>query len=101
MYADYIAYDANKSVVWGGHSGNLDKFEEFFPVLRQPIEYFFDRYQVDYLVLDLQYTTPDRLGISERVSTIREFGSIVVYQAPQRQVPAASTSTPEPAGAAI
>ena len=30
MYADFIAYNAPKAVVWGGHSGDLTKFEEFF-----------------------------------------------------------------------
>jgi hypothetical protein len=86
MYADYVAYNANKAVVWGGHSGDLRKFEEFYPVLRKPLPYFFERYAVDYLVLDLAYTSPERLGLDDRTEPLAHFGPIGVYlaSAPQR-----------------
>jgi hypothetical protein len=79
MYADFVAYAADKAVVWGGHSGNLARFEEFFPVLRRPLEYFFQRYRVDYLLLDLAYASPARLGVEACVSPVRQFGAIGVY----------------------
>jgi hypothetical protein len=80
MYADFVAYEARKAVLWGGHSGDLRKFEEFSPVLRQPLDYFFHRYQLDYLVLDYAYATPSRLRIEERVSVLEQFGRIAVLQ---------------------
>jgi hypothetical protein len=86
MYADYVAYNADKAVVWGGHSGDLRKFEEFYPVLRQPLTYFFERYMVDYLLLDLAYTSPERLGLDDETEPLAHFGPITVYlaSAPQR-----------------
>jgi hypothetical protein len=80
MYADFVAYGADKAVVWGGHSGDLRKFEEFFPVLRRPIDYFVRQYAVDYVVLDETYVLPERLGIESSVAALKRFGSIVVYE---------------------
>ncbi|MBV9119494.1 MAG: hypothetical protein JOZ39_02210, partial [Chloroflexi bacterium] len=79
MYADYVSYAGRKAVVWGGHSGNLARLHEFFPVLRKPVAYFFDRYAVDYLVLDRQYALPERLQVSGCTSLLAEFGHIGVY----------------------
>lgn len=80
MYADFVAYNAQKSVVWGGHSGNLARFSEFYPVLRKPIDYFIDRYSVDYLVLDHAYVSPDELRLEDSVSMVSTFGPIVLYR---------------------
>jgi hypothetical protein len=80
MYADFVAYNARKAVVWGGHSGNLTKFEDFYPVLRKPLGYFAERYGVEYLLLDHAYTEPDRLGLQTTVEALVSFGSIGVYQ---------------------
>jgi hypothetical protein len=79
MYADFVAYNADKAVVWGGHSGNLDKFEEFYPVLRKPLEYFVERYGVDYIVLDQAYVRPDQVGIDPCLEPLDRFGPIVVF----------------------
>ena len=80
MYADYVAYASGKGVVWGGHSGNLRKLEEFFPVMRRPLDYFVERYAVDYIVLDEGYVRPERLGIDSSITQRERFGSIVVYE---------------------
>jgi len=79
MYADFVAYAAQKAVVWGGHSGNLQRFGEFFPVLRKPLDYFVERYAVDYVVLDEGYVRPERLGIEASVNQVQRFGPIVIY----------------------
>jgi hypothetical protein len=80
MYADFVAYASGKGVVWGGHSGDLRRFEEFSPVLRKPLEYFFTQYQVDYVMLDFVYTTPRELRIEDGVMLLEQFGSTGVYQ---------------------
>ncbi len=84
MYADYVAYTAEKAVVWGGHSGDLTRFEEFFPVLRQPLPYFFETYAVDYLVIDHAYTTPAQLKLSDEIQSMTSFGQIGIYAVVQR-----------------
>jgi hypothetical protein len=86
MYADYLAYNADKAVVWGGHSGDLSRFEEFFPVLRQPLSYFFQTYDVDYFVLDEAYATLERLGLTTQVEPLVAYESIVVYAVAQRRL---------------
>jgi hypothetical protein len=80
MYADFVAFNAEKAVVWGGHSGDLTRFEEFFPVLRKPLAYFIERYAVDYVVLDQAYVRPEQLGIDASVAPLDRFGPIVVYE---------------------
>ena len=80
MYADFVAYASGKAVVWGGHSGDLSRLEEFFPVLRKPLPYFFERYAVDYFLLDLAYATPERLKVEGTAAPLSQFGSICVYQ---------------------
>ena len=34
-YSDYITYKTGRAVLWGGHSGSLDKFELVSPVWRE------------------------------------------------------------------
>src|SRR5439155_26040756 len=80
MYADFVAYNAGKPVVWGGHSGDLRKFEEFFPVIRKPFRYFLQQYEVDYVLLDLAYTTPSELQADDALVPLRSFGCIAVYE---------------------
>jgi hypothetical protein len=92
MYADFVAYAARKAVVWGGHSGDLRKLEEFFPVIRRPLEYFFERYAVDYLVLDLAYTTPRDLRLEDSIERLAAFGPITVYGV--RSSPSAAAASP-------
>jgi hypothetical protein len=84
MYADFVAYAGDKAVVWGGHSGDLRKLEEFFPVIRRPLAYFFERYEVAYLLLDLAYTTPQELRLEDQVQPLASFGPINVYAVTSR-----------------
>jgi hypothetical protein len=93
MYADFVAFNAQKAVVWGGHSGDLSKFAEFYPVLRKPLDYFVERYAVNYLVLDQAYARPERLGIEANIATLDRFGPIVVYEF----VPSPAVMQPQPA----
>jgi hypothetical protein len=78
MYADYVTFASGKPVLWGGHSGDLRKFEEFYPVVRRPLRYFFEQYAIEYILLDLQYVTPDRLGLSDAIQSSERFGAMIV-----------------------
>jgi uncharacterized membrane protein YvlD (DUF360 family) len=80
MYADFVTYNSSKPVLWGGHSGDLSRFEEFFPVIRRPLTYFFARYHIKYALLDLLYTTPTHLNIDTNIDLLEKFGSINIFQ---------------------
>jgi len=80
-------YNSGKPVVWGGHSGNLARLEEFFPVIRRPLSYFFERYRVVYVVIDQNYATPDRLQMGDATDLLEQFGSIGVYGVRTRASP--------------
>jgi hypothetical protein len=88
MYADFVAYASGKSVMWGGHSGNLEKLEEFFPVVRRPLEQFLAMYAIGHVVIDLAYTTPAFLGLEARLIPSTSFGSIHIYAVRDCEPPA-------------
>ena len=91
MYADFVAYNGRKPVLWGGHSGNLSRLEEFFPVIRRPLSYFFKQYAIQYVLLDLKYATPERLDIADGTDRLETFGSVSVYRV---RTPAVAASEP-------
>jgi hypothetical protein len=80
MYADFVAYTSGKAVVWGGHSGDLTRLEEFYPVIRRPISYFLEQYHVEYVLLDLAYVAPTVLGAEHLVTPLRQFDTIGLYE---------------------
>ena len=41
MFADFVMYNSGKPVVWGGHSGNLARLEEWASAQRKSVESFF------------------------------------------------------------
>lgn len=96
VYADFVSYNAQKSVVWGGHSGNLSRFSEFYPVLKQPLSYFVDRYAVEYIVLDHAYVAADQLGLGDSVRVIGEFGPIAIYECVRSSADVAQWGVPVP-----
>lgn len=51
---------------------------------RKPLAYFVERYNVDYLVLDLAYVSPKALGIETSIVALRTFGAIAVYEFARR-----------------
>jgi len=61
--ADGIAYFSRKKVCWGGHSSGWNKLDEWFPVLKKPIEYFFKKYRLNYLLVDKDYVEVDYLNL--------------------------------------
>jgi len=68
--ADAIAYLTNKKVLWGTHgsdgTGRWAKIEEFFPVIQKPIEYFFEKYDLHFLLIDKNYVEPEDLKLNNR-----------------------------------
>ena len=80
MYADYVCYRSGKSVVWGGHCGDLGRFEWITPVLRRPLPEMFDDLRVRYLLLDDHYARPEDLDLCGRVQTLCHHEGFEVFE---------------------
>lgn len=79
MYADFLSFASRKKVLWGGHSGDLSKFEALYPVIRRPLDQLIDEYELDYVMLDLAYTSPEQLRLADRLRRISGHGTFVLY----------------------
>jgi hypothetical protein len=80
VYADYVCYHSGKSTLWGGHSGDLRRFEQFAPVLRKPVEDLVAEHGIAYVLLDLSYVTVGRLRLDEHVREIARDGAFALYE---------------------
>jgi hypothetical protein len=85
MYADFAAYASGKAVVCGGHRRELTKLEEFLPLIRRPPRYVFERYDVDYVLLNLAYTPPRLLLMQADLESTAIWGSVAIYCALTRR----------------
>jgi len=70
--AEPIAYLANKKVLWGGHGSGWDRLNEFYPLIRTPIEQLIKKYKIDFLLLDKRFVDFDDLKIGKRFNKIFE-----------------------------
>jgi len=62
--ADTIAYHCRKRVLWGTHSDNFSAVEPFWPVFRQPLEFFVTEYGVSHIIVTADYVSPELLHLS-------------------------------------
>lgn len=81
MYSDFLSYASGKKVLWGGHSGDLSRYEALSPVIRRPLEELIDEYDLSYVVIDLAYTDPERLRLSPRLDEVARHGNFALYRA--------------------
>ncbi|MBM3464917.1 MAG: hypothetical protein FJX76_22695 [Armatimonadetes bacterium] len=79
MYADFVCYQSGKSILWGGHSGDLTKYEALFPVVREPLEKLIERYGVRYVLLDEAYVTAADLKLEPMLRPLSRHGQFVLY----------------------
>jgi hypothetical protein len=77
MYADCVSYNAERPVLWGGHSGDLRLFELVAPVITRPLPDLFREYGVRYALVDRNYVEPARVGLSDAPQTA-VWGSFVL-----------------------
>lgn len=73
-------FAAGKKVLWGGHSGDLSRFEAIHPVIRQPLEELIERYDIHDALLDLAYIDPEQLRLTDRLTPIARHGSFTLYK---------------------
>ncbi|MBK5255960.1 MAG: hypothetical protein JJE39_08000 [Vicinamibacteria bacterium] len=62
-YSDYVTYRSGRSVLWGSHSGSLDKFELVSPVWRERVEVAARRFGVRYLIVERAFVDPSVLNL--------------------------------------
>ena len=80
MYSDFLSYASGKKVLWGGHSGDLTRYEALAPVIRRSLGELIDEYQISYVVLDLAYTDPEEVRLSSRLDEVARRGNFVLYR---------------------
>jgi len=80
VYADYVCYHSGKRTLWGGHSGDLTRFEAFYPVIRRPLDELIAQYGLHYALFDLSYVTPGDVRLEGRLREIAREGSFALYE---------------------
>ncbi len=68
--AEPVAYLAGKKVLWGGHGSGWDSLNDFFPVIRVPLEALIKKYKVSFLLLDKRFADIEDLRINEYIKII-------------------------------
>ncbi len=91
MYADYTAYNARKSVLWGGHCGNLARFEALAPVVTRAFPELMREYGVQYVLLDTLYARVGDVRLEPFVREIARTDTFVLYRV---RVPALLEAVP-------
>ena len=69
-YSDYVTYRSGRSVLWGGHSGSLDKFALVSPVWRERVEVSARRLGVRYLIVERAFIDPSVLALDSGCSLL-------------------------------
>lgn len=78
-YSDYITYKTGRPVLWGGHSGSLEKFELVSPVWRERVEDAARRLGVRYLIVERSWVDPAALALDSRCAPIANEGGFDLY----------------------
>jgi hypothetical protein len=81
VYADYACYHSGKRVLWGGHSGDLTKWQEVKPVISRPVPALLRDYDARYVLLDTAFADIAQLGLAGRVTTIGCWDGFALYDA--------------------
>jgi hypothetical protein len=79
MYADYTCYNAGKKILWGGHCGDLTRFEALAPVISRPVPDLLREYDIHYVLLDQQYAQPADIGLSDVLDPLGAWDTFALY----------------------
>ena len=78
-YSDYVTYQTERAVLWGGHNGSLDRFEMVSPVYRERVETLSRRYGVRFLIVERSFLDPVVLSLDERCALLAREGEFDLY----------------------
>ena len=76
---DTIAYHCQKAVLWGTHNYGFHKVEPFWPVYRQPLEFFITKYGVSHVIVATNYVSPELLHLSPDKMVFKA-GLYIIYE---------------------
>jgi len=78
MYADYVAYHSGQPILWGGHCGDLRRFEALAPVITVPLPDLCRTCGVRYALIDSTYAAPRDVGL-EGARRLARFGPFDLF----------------------
>jgi len=78
-FSDLIAFFTQRKVLWGGHSSDWDRFGEFCPVFRKPIEYFFEKYNLNFLLLEKDFAEVKDLKLTSAFKKVLENNKFFLF----------------------
>lgn len=79
---DAVVYYCDKKVLWGTHNSNYETVEEFFPVIKKPVEYFIQTYQLQAVLINKNYFS---LDIFKNNNVLYQSGEYILYNAISQQ----------------
>ena len=79
-FCDALAYFTGKQVLWGAHSAGYEKLEEWFPIIRAPVETVLAKYDVDLLLVDREYVDPVHLRLGPEFRPILELPRLTLFE---------------------
>jgi len=65
--AEPVAYLSNKKVLWGAHGSGWDNLDEFWPVIKVPIEKLIEKYKIGFILLDKRFVDMGDLKINSYI----------------------------------
>ena len=78
-YSDFITFHSERDVLWGSHSGSLDKFELLSPVWQERVEVAARRFGVRYLVVERAFVEPAVLNLDRHCALLMESDGFDLY----------------------
>ncbi len=78
--SDIITFFTKKKVLWGTHSSGWDEVEDFFPVLKKPVEYFFEKYNLNFLLLAKDFVEEKDLRLSSNFNKLLENTDYLLFE---------------------
>jgi len=78
-YSDYITYRTERAVLWGSHSGSLERFELVSPVWRERVETAARRLGVRYLIVERSFIDPAVLALDPGCTQVAHEGGFDLF----------------------
>ena len=78
-YSDYVAYRTGRNVLWGSHSGSLQRFELISPVWTERVEVAARRFGVRYLIVERTYVDPAILNLDSGCALVAEDETFAMF----------------------